>query len=68
MESLKLIGIQQHMDYTNVNEKSEFQLNVGFWMGLPQVEVLLQLSSFIRGIHFYIVMMKLVNLFCWFLL
>ncbi len=55
------------MDYTNVNEKREFQLNVGFWMGLPQVEVL-QLSSFIRGIHFYIVMMKLVNLFCCFLL
>ncbi len=51
MESLKLISIRRHMDYTNVNEKSEFQLHVSFWMGLLQVEVL-QLSSFIRGIHF----------------
>jgi len=39
MESLKLISIRWHMDYTNVKEKSEFQLHVGFWIGLLQVEV-----------------------------
>jgi hypothetical protein len=55
------------MDYTNVNEKSEFQLNVGFWMGVPQGKYF-NWVSFIRGIHFYIVMMKLVNLLCCFLL
>jgi hypothetical protein len=61
MESLELISNPRHMDYTNVYEKSEFQLNVGFLNGaFLQVEVL-QLSSFIHGIHFYIVMMKLVN-------
>jgi hypothetical protein len=33
MESLELITIRRHMDYTNVYEKSEFQLNVGFLNG-----------------------------------
>jgi hypothetical protein len=75
MEFLKLISIRRHMDYTNVNEKSEFQLNVGFWMGLLQVEVL-QLSSFIRGLHFLhcedevsqfillVLMLPLIKCFC----